>query len=298
MHIATLHDPTIALSPDGGRLAYSWAELGPESADEPVPSGVRVVDLRSGEVETFPLPGAEGTVVESIAWSPDGRWVAWSGARMVSWTEMSMGGSTAVAGRIELATGQRQELPIPRADQPSVGVDDHGVVALGDDARVRFWDGRQITRASVATVGALRIGAGPHGTWAAPGMNGVTVLDGADVRDVHVAGNGVAFPVGSAGAGLVVVTDHNDGTGTGYLVPTRAGRPREIIDVDTASPRSLTLAVDLITSDRPTVARPVPEWPWTTQHQVVVLGGAAAALLLLGAGVLVVRRRAAQRSAR
>lgn len=292
MHVASLHDPTIALSPDGGRLAYSWADFGPDSANEPIPSGLRIVNLRTGEVETFPLPGEEGTIVTSIAWSPDGRWLGWAGARMSSWTEMSMGGSTGFAGRIDLTSRTRAEIEIGNPDS-SLGIAGSGALAIGDDARLRLWDGRRMTRASVAGPTGLPIAAGPDGTWAVPGFNVVTLLDGADFRDLPVEEAPMIFALGSVGPDLVVATDRNDGTGRTYLVPTSGEPVRRIIDVDIATPGSLTLAVDLITGERPTVPRPEPDWPWSTERKVLVLGGSAAALavLVLLTGWLIRRRR-------
>lgn len=281
MHVASLHDPTIALSPDGGRLAYSWADLGPDSADEPIPSGLRIVDLHTGEVETFALPGEEGTIVTGIAWSPDGRWLGWTGARMASWTEQSMGGSDGAAGRVDLASGARTEIEIGNPDSSS-GISDSGVLAIGDDARVRFWDGRRMTRASMASPTGLPIATGPRRTWAVPGLNAVTLLDGADVRDLPVEEAPMVFALGSVGPDLVVSTDRNDGTGATYLVPTGGGPVRRIIDVDIASPGSLTLAVDLIDADRPTVARAEPDWPMSDERLSLLIGlGVAAAIAVL-----------------
>jgi len=298
MGIASLHAPTIALSPDGASLAYSWAEFGPDSDHEPIPSGLRVVDLRTGEVETFPLPGDEGTIVTGIAWSPDGQWLGWVGARMASWTEQSMGGSTGFAGRIDLASGTRTEVEIGNPDS-SLGIADSGVMAIGDDARLRFWDGRRLTQASVASPTSLPIAAGPRRTWAVPGSNVVTLLDGADVRDLPVENAPMVFGLGSAGSDLVVSTDRNDGTGATYLVPTDGGSARRIIVVDTASPGSLTLAVDLIDRDHPTVDRPAPDWPMSDGRLslLIGLGVAAAIAVLLGLrrlGRWVLQRRSAR----
>jgi hypothetical protein len=109
----------------------------------------------------------------------------------------------------------------------------------------------------------------------------------------------VVFGLGSAGRDLVVSTDRNDGTGTTYLVPTDGGPARRIIDVDVANPRSLTLAVDLIRADRPTVARAEPDWPMSNQRLSLLIGlGVAAAIAVLLVGRRLGRRLLQRRSAR
>ena len=93
LHDGRLHDaerPGVALSPDGRRLAYAWHQ--PILTDQPaweesylVPSGVRVLDLVTGE---FAFPDAEPGyaphhtfwLVEldsHLRWSSDGRYVAY-----------------------------------------------------------------------------------------------------------------------------------------------------------------------------------------------------------------------------
>ena len=227
MSVGALFEPTIALSPDGRSLAYSWAEFGPDAASEPIPSGVRVLDLESGDARTFPLPGDEGTMVETLAWSPDGRWLAWSGARLASWTAETMGGGTPAAGRIDLHSGRREEVLSNRLWDASLGVDGTGRVALGGDARLLFWDGRTFTAARVATTGDRHVASGPDGSWAAPGVDRVTLLDARRTRDLEVGpaqGFG-ADPLGWLGPDVVVVTDDGDGDGQVVLVPTRGGGP-------------------------------------------------------------------------
>jgi hypothetical protein len=76
-----------AWSPDGGRLAY-------ESNGLSEGSGVMVVELAKDERKLV-APGVFG----NLAWSPDGRWIAASGA----------GGETGFA-RIDVATGEVRRL--------------------------------------------------------------------------------------------------------------------------------------------------------------------------------------------
>lgn len=296
--VAAMHSPTIALSPDGRRLAYTWARFGPRSATEPIPSGIRVVDLGTGRVDTYPLPGAEGTLVERLVWSPDGSWIGWAGARLDSWTRTSMGGSTGAVGRIRLADGNRQELHGNGLTDDSVGIADDGTVAYGDEGRLRFWDGTRTTRAPVATSGQLRLAAGPGGRWAVPGVHTVTVVGGDRVREAPTSTRGAtrSVPLGWAGDDVVVLA--TDGEGSGRLVLTRpgGGGGRTVAAVDTGHADSLSVATDLMTGDRPTVPRPAPEWPWTAPRWAWVVGVPAAGALLLGGWALL--RRYRRRSAR
>jgi hypothetical protein len=93
LHDGSLHDterPGVALSPDGGRLAYAWHA--PIPTDNPaweesyvVPSGVRVLDLTTGafafedEVPPFAPHHTIWTVEldSHLRWSSDGRYVAY-----------------------------------------------------------------------------------------------------------------------------------------------------------------------------------------------------------------------------
>ncbi|HYF73900.1 MAG TPA: hypothetical protein VD864_13815 [Nocardioides sp.] len=106
--------PALALSPEGDTLAFPYADFGPEAASEPIPSGVRLLDLVSGQVDDVPLPGEEGTAVTALAWSVDGRTLGWAGARLGSWTQDSYGQRSAAAGTIDPDTGTVDEIEDPR----------------------------------------------------------------------------------------------------------------------------------------------------------------------------------------
>lgn len=68
----------LALSPDGKRLAYGW-----HGSDDtkPLESGVRIVDLLTGEVTTLPRPSLYEEQAQprlltwGFSWSPDGRYL-------------------------------------------------------------------------------------------------------------------------------------------------------------------------------------------------------------------------------
>ena len=51
--------PVLAVSPEGRTVAYFWRERVPNGGGR-VPSGLRVLDLGSGEGQEYPLPGGVG----------------------------------------------------------------------------------------------------------------------------------------------------------------------------------------------------------------------------------------------
>lgn len=123
-----LGSPVVALSPDGRDLAYGYAVFGPDAASEPIPSGVRVVDLRTGQVREIPVPVKEGTVISQIEWSPDGSWLAFTGMPQDTWTAESMGSrGPAILGRIPPGSEQAATRAVGN-DQVPLAVDDRGTV--------------------------------------------------------------------------------------------------------------------------------------------------------------------------
>lgn len=246
------HPPALALSPDGRTLAFSYADLGPESATEPVPSGVRLLDLVSGSVDDVPLPGEEGTAVTSLAWAPSGLALGWAGRRLGSWTQSSTGQATSVAGVIDPRTFAVTEVA----------------------------SGRAADRLSYAgeSIGASGLRTSDDGTLRArrdPGFD--------QPRDI------AALP---GGRRLVLSPDPTGDTGTRSIELDGDGVTRHgVAVVEDGTMRSLTIATGLIDPEHPSTARPAPDWPWSDEHKVVVFGGGAAILLLLVMILPAVRRQ-------
>ncbi|MEU0316867.1 hypothetical protein [Nocardioides sp. NPDC006273] len=116
-------EPTVELSPDGARLAYStWT--GPDG------SRVNIVNLLSGDVDTFVL-GITGNHnrVRSLAWSPDSTWLVWSSAS----------GESEDAGRINISDGTSQRLPA--GSWTNAGISADGTVGMRSNDRTRVWPG-------------------------------------------------------------------------------------------------------------------------------------------------------------
>jgi hypothetical protein len=298
-----LHPATIALSPDGRRLAYSWATFGPDAANEPIPSGVRVLDLESGTIREIPLPGAEGTAVEALGWSADSRWLAWGGARLGSWTTGSMGRSEPIAGRIAPGATTGEEY-VPRRVHPfdaAVGVDVRGNVSLFGNGAVNTWDGRNQRVAPLDNVAVTtrQASVDAGGRVALPSRDGHTlfVLDslGAAVRQSDIGrlddGASEVHALGWVGDELLLATNGAYSAEL-RLFSVDDERSRVVGTVAGGVAPTLTVAIDLVTADRPTVERPEPDWPWSDERRAVMIGlGVVGVLGLLYGARRIERRR-------
>lgn len=258
-----LGNPVVALSPDGRELAYGYAVFGPDSDTEPIPSGVRVVDLTTGELREIPVPGHEGTAVDRIAWSPDGSWLAFTGRQQGSWTRFSMGtpsGDPAgpVIGRVRPGAPEADTRAV-RAEGDALAVDDRGTVSWFAGG-LRQWHRRgHVTRSNEDPVLDHLLGVS---------------ADGAEVR--LEGGGAFGSPPPEA-----VVLQAADGT----------SRPVTTIEPGMVD-QSLSLATALMSTDRPSVERPAPDWPWSEERTVVTIGlGVAAVVGLALLFLLLLARR-------
>ena len=98
-----------ALSADGTRVAYGdWTRTAPGS------SALHVVDLASGQVSTFAMPGSgNGEQITNVTWSPDGTRIAYSAASITELplTSPGEGQATQDDAILDLATGRVTPLP-------------------------------------------------------------------------------------------------------------------------------------------------------------------------------------------
>ncbi len=307
---------SLTLSPDGHRLAYVFVGTPPRSAGDPTPvaSGVRVLDLGTGELRSIPLTGGQGVLVRAVSWSPDSRWLVWSGQVATRWVRQGASfGDREAAGLI--APGAPTSLPLPEPQNTDevteYAVADTGAVAILTSREVTFWDGgatvpdpvQVADRNSYAMAGDYRDGsvvdlrAAYRGVDYRMARHDSQEASGgmpAELRDRRLAVAGwtrdrqavvQSSPLEEHGAhpALEVLTLEDDGTVSS----------REVAALD-GSLGSLSVATDLMTAAQPTADLPAPDWVDTGHPTWVwVLAGLGALLLggLTLAFVFAARRR-------
>lgn len=303
----------LSLSPDGRLLAYTYAVFGPDAATKPIPSGIRVIDLETGALREIPLLGGEGTIVSTIRWSPNGAWLVWSGYRMASWTEMSMGGSTPVAGVVPPEGTSSPSIPAFRGnDRVSLAVSDAGEVSVVGDSE-RYVDrgdlsgSRRPLRSGVTwAIGAWYVG---------DVLYDLRVKDTADgfqldtYRPAHARltlpaelDDKAVVPLGWVDAShfLARVGPPEDESTPGALTRmalVRVGDEpsyRVVGEIDEGVP-GMSIAIDLVDVGHPTADRPEPDWPWSNERLALTIGlGVGGLLTLLVGGRWLWRRRQAR----
>lgn len=301
--------PATALSPDGTQLAYSWATFGPDPGSAPITSGVRVADLTTGTVRDFVVEGEQGSAIGALAWSDDGRWLAFEGAQPDSWKKDPLSllcGECAVAGRIDLASGASGSFHPEEIDAyaASVAVDDSGEVSVIANGFVQRWDGTTDRRLDPDAMLSLGTGTTPSdGTGRvflgdALGRS-FTVLDGERAEEVDLGAPddeqwgfsalgtfgdrvlAVIEPISSSGRDL-------RGGGELRLIPLDGGPGSQVGVADPQTQGSLTIAYRILDPGHLTAERPEPDWPWSPKRWHITIGlGAVAAW----AAIIVLRRR-------
>lgn len=294
--------PVLAVSPDGRRLAYFWRERVPDDGPR-VPSGLGVLDLASGGFTEHPLPGGQGVRVSSIAWSPDGRYLVY---RVGVLSRIDALGGFTVSGyrieRLDVRSGKRVAVPRLGRISGGVAVSDDGVVGLGGGSTLFTWSERR--EPGVQRRGLPEDLSGSS-AWADDGtriaLGSTAMTDGLTVVDVEAK---VARSLGGldpqqisvlgwVGSDHVVAIRHPDSwTEVSIdLLPVGEGEERTVGVVDPGVElSSLSLATDLMSPARPTVAFDPPTWGHDRTWWWV--GGGVLVLLAGAAVLLVVRRRA------
>lgn len=119
----------VALSPAGTTLAYPRASGW--RAGGTLRTGVGIVDLVTGNVRKIALEdGGRPVLLRTVTFSPDGRWLLWTGQPVRSSEGRRSFGSATAHGVV--APGAARSTPLPGRDRElelSVGVDDQGTVA-------------------------------------------------------------------------------------------------------------------------------------------------------------------------
>ncbi len=306
----------LSLSPDGTRLAWAWVELPGRTDYTPAPSGVRIADLATGEVQEIVLTGERSVAVSSLVWSHDSGRLAWHGASMGQWNESGSSWRGFETGVIGPGTRSTRVGTVSRAEYIGIAVDDSGLVTtVGENGKVAVWDGPTI---SADAAGGDGWGVAPRG---ATSQWGTTLFGGrlgdaprtvsSDGRtrprplapDVFAQGADTE-PLGWIDEDHAVVVARERGGG-GILEPHVAimsvpGGPTSTYRIVTrveahhadtrTSIDQLSVAVDLMTLDRPTVDPVEQSWPWSTERKVGVAALGLLGALALGALAVALRR--------
>jgi len=295
----------ISLSPDGRHLAWGWSRM----TDTEDASGVRIVDLVTGQRRSVTIEGAgQGVFVYTFAWSPDSRWLVWDGVESVP-RRNAWAAGPAVAGRIG-PRGTSSE-PVPRTSEEStalaVGNDGRVLIATADDET--WWDGR-VLKSNPRSGGWYPTALTPQ-----DGVLLETLERGGDSDDYRIdhrvptsAGPMSApalfqlqvVPLGWLDDGTLVATTQRYGDESVVLslldLHGQVGYS-PVGELNANGP--ITVAVDLMTADRPTVERPRPSWldqddGWSrTQLSLTIGPGVVVLLSLLTAARWWWRRRQA-----
>ena len=294
--------PVLAVSPDGREVAYFWRERVPDDGPR-VPSGMRVLDLASGEGQEYPLPGGLGVRVSGIGWSPDGGYLVYR-VGVLDRIDASGGFSTSDYRLETLDVGAGRRMVLPRKIARVSGaasVANDGTVAVGAGDALFTWSRERDPQVQTQALPADLSGAS---SWADDGRRvalGSTVpADGVTVaspwRDVVDSQGGTRRQViqvlGWAGRDYVVAVRHPMSweEATLDLLPVRTGQERNVGVIDSGVPLdSFTVATDLMSVDRPTVEFAAPEWARDRTWWWV--GGGVLALLVGAAALVGLRRR-------
>lgn len=300
----------LALSPDGTRLAYGTARFGREG----VISGIRVVDLTTGEGEwRRELAGGAGIVVTELSWSPSGTWVGWQGRQTREWTGSSIAGSLPVAGVVG-----------PGPSGGVEGVTGGGAIVARDDGAAYVVTPGEIEILSFCPVDArcpappvpmdwrsVGVDLAPRAALSRDGSTlALSTFDGYDLvtvglfeRRPTVGAEGMpddrpwqvsALGWVDEGHVLVLRDDNQGGDGLLSIVPVDPERSTSVdVGVVDSAVGTPSIAIGLVTLDRPTVDRPDPRWPWSKERWAITVAAAFVAVLLLL--VLILARHASSR---
>lgn len=259
--------PTMALSPDGRRLAYGWY-LDPDPMDDAhVPSGVRIVDLETGEITSLRDDRGYGVIVAGFGWSPDGRYLAYSKKIRTSPNGTS-GARNFFVERLDTRTGRAVRVDGIQGSDYGLGVSDDGWIATGSP-------GKLVTPGGEAR--DVRMSWASNAVWSPDGrrfavgsvQNGtISVVSRSDGTSQRlVAGGGTVQALGWAGDGRVAALYLEGETAQLELLDTRGDR-QQVATLDRDIPiTAVTVATELL--DRPTRAFAEPNWPFDPESLVV-----------------------------
>ncbi len=283
----------LALSPDGRQIAFAYAVGNKTSA-------IKVLKLETGAIRTTTMSNPN-TDVRGLGWSPNSQWIAWHG---LLWQPQTNSWRTPVAGVVGPESSQSQVEPIR---DRSLTVTDNGQLIEVGRHRVGPIDGSGVKLDSTVEAAAGKAAAlAPNGVAlaiAGPAAEGVRFLGMGDgsVSTTHLPGHNASLlgsivrPLGWIDNEHLVVVAHRPAEGElseekviGIVEHPARGSSYDVVGVvEREYPETLTIAVDLMTLEQPTVQMPEPRWPWSTERKILVAmlfltGLACAAYALVG----------------
>ena len=315
----------LELSPDGERLAYSYADpLKQKKNSDPMPTGLRIVDLETGDTREIPLRGGMGVAVYSIHWSPNGTWLLWGGSKTSEWDRGGTGSTgRSLMGVVAPGGSDSREVKPALRHYTAAAVSDSGEIMLvsanstsrqgvGDPV---VYEVAEPSQSLHRPVFASFTDAGMSALVAEPDGYGYRIREFLD-RQPPVLDYGrrvgppdrAMVPLGYVGSDQLLVRtgdevqDNGMTPGSGRddqqklselaILDTTTSELTVIGAIDSGTP-SISVATDLVGPDRPTVERPVQHWPfeWTGPRAALVMIGGFAAIVLAVIGLAWWQRR-------
>ena len=304
---------TLELSPDGRQLAYSYADPPAQQRNsDPMPTGLRIVDLDTGGLREVPLQGGMGVSVYAIFWSPSSTWLLWGGSKTSEWDEGGSGSTgRSLMGVVPPGATESQEVEPVMRHYLAAAVSDKGEVMLaGRDSTSRQGVGDPVVYevakpsqlfnmpvfASFTDGGMSVLTAEPNGY----GYRVREFVDGeAPVLDygrkVGPAAQALV-PLGYVGPDQLLVRTGDEVQDNGSTPGSRIDDQQKLSElailnvttseltvigsIDSGTP-PISVATDLVGPDRPTVQRPEQKWPfeWTGARIALALGPLVAAAI-------------------
>jgi hypothetical protein len=255
----------LSLSPDGRQLAWGWSKTQKVKS----PSGVRIVDLMTGEQRSITVPSATGTFVFQIGWSRDSRWLVWWGAESVGVGRRGWGAGDPIAGRIGPVATSSEPLPQPGDDTTALAIGDDGTVVIADLAKLTWWDGEVLETRARSSNWYPAVVTPEDGELLEIRQRGDDIDNfRTDYRLVTAEGSVPApalaqialLPLGLLDDAVVVASTLAIGDETRHLSLMDVKAGGTLRDVGVIEGRNATVAVDLMTDAEPTVDRPEPPW--------------------------------------
>jgi hypothetical protein len=281
-----------ALSADGTRLAYAWSRGGIDQA----PSGVRVLDLRTGEATTHRIPAPYGVLVSGLSWSPDQRFVAFNASVYTDGSGTIRGARHFTVRRLDRRTGAIETVPDLQRGEGATTVNDAGDVRVPGSATLPQDGGedRLVIEGSTTTVAwstagtelALGMAEGDVGVVRRTG--GASFLS-TPWQEAEADDPAPAQVLGWAGPATVAARSSDDDRVL-LLSTTSTREPRTLLTMDPAV-QFPSVATDLL--GEPTRDYPTPGWAERWYDNPLVWFGGVGAVALLVLGLSVVRRRRA-----